>query len=155
MKFLSKRSFGVQDFALIYREEEFSFDTEPVQKGVGLSISVNDLFLELNDKGQIWYVWGLCPIFEYQNTNQFPDKYVNLGVFALFEGSTPGISYSLTGEERWPMYVNKEENFVCIGNPKIGERLPIQFAPGCFIVFDGEEIIAIWLKPKNPISNLR
>lgn len=36
---------------------------------------VNDLQLEIDHEGKIMFVWGLCPLIQYEETNEFPIKY--------------------------------------------------------------------------------
>lgn len=139
-----------QKCVLIYFEEEYSFDTE-LHDGGFTSIMVNDLQLEIDDEGKIEYIWGLCPLIEYKETNEAPEQYESSSLVALLDKPPiPGISYRINEKERWPIYINKEKGLVCIGNPKVERKKMIEFVPNCAIAtLEGQEIIAIWLTPKD------
>jgi hypothetical protein len=75
MKFLIQEPQEDQNFSLVYRPEDYSFDVEP-HDGTGFtSIMINDLQLEIDDEGKIIYVWGLCPLIQYKETEEVPRKY--------------------------------------------------------------------------------
>lgn len=150
MKFLIQKNKTTQTFALVYREEDYSFDIEPHDGSGFTSIMINDLQLEIDDEGKIIYVWGLCPLIKYEETNEAPKSYESTSLVALLDKSPiPGVSYRLNEKERWPIYINKKKGWVCIGNPKINGKQMIEFVPNCIATLENQEITAIWLKPKN------
>lgn len=119
MKFLIHKSETTQKFSLFYREEDYSFDSEPHDGSGFTSIMINDLQLEINDEGKIIYVWGLCPLIKYEETNESPKNYKSNSLVALLDTlPIPGISYRLNEKERWPIYINKKKGWVCIGKSK-------------------------------------
>jgi hypothetical protein len=150
VKFLIQESQTNQNFTLIYRKEDYSFDTEP-HDGTGFtSIMINDLQLEMDDQGRIIYVWGLCPLIKYAETNEIPKNYKSGSLVAfLNKPPVPGISYRLNEDRRWPIYLNKKKGWVCLGTPCIKDRQLIEFAPNCIAAIDGQELIAVWLHPKE------
>ena len=149
MKFLIQKNKTIQRFTLVYREEDFSFDIEPHDGSGFTSIMINDLQLEIDDEGKVIYVWGLCPLIKYEETNEIPKNYESTGLVALLDKPPiPGISYRLNEKERWPIYINKKKGWVCIGNPKINGKQMIEFVPNCVAALEDQEITAIWLKPK-------
>lgn len=151
MKFLvQKKSKTDLKYSLVYREEDYSFDIEPLICNGYTSIMINDLQLEIDDEGKIVYVWGLCPLIKYQETDMVPKNYESANLVALLNKSPiPGISYRLNENERWPIYINKQKGWVCIGNPdSIGEK-NIEFLHDCIAVLEKQEIVAIWLKPQK------
>ncbi|MGC1877911.1 MAG: hypothetical protein WA347_05260 [Rhabdochlamydiaceae bacterium] len=150
MKFLIQKSEITQKFSLVYREEDYSFDIEPHDESGFTSIMVNDLQLEIDDEGKIIYVWGLCPLIKYEETNETPENYESNSLVALLgKPPIPGISYRLNEKERWPIYINKKKGWVCVGNPKINGKQMIEFVPNCIATLQDQEITAIWLKPKD------
>jgi hypothetical protein len=150
MKFLVQKSQTDQNFSLVYRKEDYSFDIEPHDNSGFTSIMINDLQLEIDEEGKIIYVWGLCPIIKYKETNEIPKNHKQGSLIALLDKPpTPGISYKLNEKERWPIYVNKKERRVCIGDPKIENKQLIEFAPGCIATIDDQMLVAVWLHPKN------
>ena len=111
---------------------------------------INDLQLEIDHEGKIMYAWGLCPLIKYEEIDEFPLKYKSGSLVALLDKPPiPGISYRLNEKERWPIYINKKKGWVCIGNPKNNAKEMIEFAPNCIASLKDQEIIAIWLKPRD------
>ena len=150
MEFCVQKSQKYQNFSLVYRNEDYSFDIEPYDGSGFTSIMINDLQLEINDEGKVIYVWGLCPLLEYKETEVAPQKYSTYSLVAqLDKPPTPGVSYRLNEDSRWPIHINKKRGWICIGNPKIKNNRLIEFAPDCIATMDGQELIAIWLRPKN------
>lgn len=151
MKFLIKKiNEKSKKFSLVYREEDFSFDIEPHNDNGFTSIMINDLQLEIDEEGEIIYVWGLCPLIKFKETNVTPKNYKSSSLVALFEKPpNPGISYRLNEKERWPIYINKKEGWICIGNLETNENQMVEFIPNCIASLSNQEIKAIWLKPKN------
>jgi hypothetical protein len=149
VKFLIEKLQLDQRFSLVYREEDYSFDIEPLSGSGDASIMINDLQLEIDHEGKIIYVWGYCPLIKYEETDEFPKKYKTQSLVALLERPPiSGISYRINENERWPIYINKKKGWVCIGNPVANEKQMIEFAPNCIAVLENQEIVAIWLKPK-------
>ena len=150
MKFLIQEPQEDQNFTLVYRDEDYSFDREP-HDGIGFaSIMINDLQLEINDEGKVMYVWGLCPLTQYKETQEVPQKYKPHSLVALLDKSpTPGISYRLNEDCRWPIYINKGKKWICLGNPGTKDKRLIEFAPNCIATMDGQELIAVWLYPEK------
>jgi hypothetical protein len=150
MKFLIKEPQKDLNFSLVYRDEDYSFDIEPLDGRGFTSIMINDLQLEIDYEAKIIYVWGYCPIFKYQETEEYPQEYQSQSLVALLDKPPiPGISYRLNEKERWPIYINKKKGWVCIGNPKINGKQMIEFVPNCVATLEDQEITAIWLKPKD------
>jgi len=139
-----------QNFSLVYRAEDYSFDIEPLEGTGDASIMINDLQLEIDYEGKIMYVWGLCPLVKYEKTNEFPSAYqIGRLVAVLDTPPTLGVSYRLNENHRWPIYINKKKGWVCLGNPKIKDMCLIEFAPSCIATMDKEELVAVWLHPKK------
>ena len=150
MKFLIQKGETAPRFSLVYREEDYSFDIEPHDGNGFTSIMINDLQLEIDDEGKIIYIWGLCPLIKYEETNETPTNYESNSLVALLDKPPiPGISHRLNENERWPIYINKKKGWVCIGNPKINGKQMIEFVPNCVATLENQEITAIWLKPKD------
>lgn len=150
MKFNIQKSQSDRHFSLIYREAEFSFDSEPHDGSGFASIMINDLQLEIDDKGCIIYVWGLCPLIKYEETSKVPRDYSSNSLVAVLDKPPiPGISYCLNEKNRWPLYINKGQGWVCIGDPNIQDKPMVEFVPHCIAVLDDEEIVTLWLKPQT------
>jgi hypothetical protein len=148
--------FFVQDpqedhnFSLVYRTEDFSFDIEPLDGTAETSIMINELQLEIDCQGRIIYVWGLCPLIKYKEATEFPYGYKKASlVFVLDKPHVLGRSYRLNEDRRWPIYINKKKDWVCLGNPTIKDMCLIEFAPKCVVTMNKQELIAVWLHPKQ------
>jgi len=85
MKFLIQKNEIPPTFSLIYREEEYSFNTESHSDDGITSIMVNDLQLEIDDAGKIIYVWGVCPLIKYEETNETPKNFEPNCLVALLD----------------------------------------------------------------------
>ena len=150
MKFLIQDPQKDQNFSLVYRPEDYSFDVEPFDGTGDTSIMINDLQMEIDHEGKIMYVWGLCPLIKYEETGEFPCKYKSASLVAVLDKPLiPGISFRLNKDRRWPIYINRKKGWVCIGDPKIKDKQLIEFAPNCVAAMDGQEFIAVWLHPKK------
>lgn len=155
MKFLVQELQEDQNFTLIYRDEDYSFDIEPYNGTGFTSIMINDLQLEIDDKGKIIYVWGLCPLIQHKETKEVPQKYKTRSLIVLLDKPlVPGISHRLNIGDRWPTYINKREGWVCLGNPEIKDKQLVEFAPCCVATIDNQKLIAIWLQPEELPKNL-
>lgn len=135
-----------KNFSLIYREEEYSFDIEPSQEAGFVSIMINNLYLEINEKGEVLYLWGLCPLLNYKEISNQPQNFQSYNLkISLDEELIPGLSYRLNSSGNWPIYVNKKSKWVCIGDPNLKGKKLIEFAPDSVASLDQEKLMAIWL----------
>ncbi|MDE3046710.1 MAG: hypothetical protein KGJ02_08760 [Verrucomicrobiota bacterium] len=150
MKFLIQEPQENRNFSLVYRPRDYSFDIEPLDGSGDTSIMVNDLQLEIDHEGKIMYVWGLCPLIKYEETDEFPLKYQTGSLVAVLDGPpVPGISYRLNEDHRWPIYINKKKGWVCIGDPEIKDKQLVEFAPNCVATITSQELTAVWLHPEK------
>ncbi len=150
MKFLIQEPQEDQNFLLVYRDEDYSFDREPHDETGFTSIIINDLQLEIDNEGKILYVWGLCPLIKYTETEEAPRKYKAHSLVALLDKPpVPGISYRLNQNQRWMVYINRKKGWICVGNPETKDKQLIEFAPNCIATMDGQELIAVWLHPEK------
>ena len=150
MKFIIKKHEKIHNYSILYRSEDLSFDAEPLEEGGITSIMINDLQLQINEKGEIIYVWGYCPLFKHEETNQAPKNYESNTLIAVLDKPLiPGVSYRLNEDERWPIYINNKKEWICIGNPNTKGKKMIEFVPNCIATMDGQDLIAIWVHPKD------
>lgn len=150
MKFLIEKSQKKQNFSLIYRNNDHSFDIEPHTGSGFTSIMINDLQLEIDEDGKICCVWGFCPLIIYEETNEIPQNYQSNDLVVILEKTpTAGVSQRLNEDRRWPIYINKKKGWVCIGDPEAKSKQMVEFAPGCVAAMIGQNLFAIWLHPEN------
>jgi hypothetical protein len=149
MRFLIKEPHQDQNVHLIYRAYEYSFDVEPFEGGGITSIMIDFLQLEIDDEGRVLYVWGYCPLIEYEETSRFPKKHTKYSLYVdVGKPLVPGISHRINQNNPWPICINKKRGWICLGNPEIKGYQLVEFAPDCVAVLDGENLIAVWLHPK-------
>lgn len=131
---------------LVYRRTDRSFDVEPrPERGVA-ALLVNDVQIEIDEDGRVVYVWGLCPHESW--------KAATLGTPAAKPGRlqyvggqvVPGVSKRVNTDERWVVGHDASSRWLCIGDESAqGET--IAFAPGAVAVLDGDDLVALWLRP--------
>jgi len=150
MKFIIQEPQEDQNFSLVYRPEDYSFDIDPLDGTGDTSIMINDLQLEIDHEGKIMYVWGLCPLTKCKEIDEFPFKYKAGSLVALLDKPPIlGISYRLNEDSLWPIYINNKKGWVCLGNPTTKNKELIEFAPNCVATMEGQELIGVWLHPKE------
>jgi len=137
-------------FQLVYREAEHSFLAVPKPSGGITSVLVNDLQLEVDDRGTVLYAWGLFPHAEKCiPTTLLPPTTRRLRLrFIPDEDWTPGVSTRLN-KQPWDVFANRSDGWVAVGTPETPPNSEaIEFAPNSIAILDGDSIVAIWLKPK-------
>ena len=73
MKFRTvSRTDVVPNNILVYRADEFSFDTEPAPVAGFTSVLFNDLNLEVDGSGRIISVWGVCSYMTWKPASLAP-----------------------------------------------------------------------------------
>ena len=157
MKFTLGDKRTKESFSVIYQEEEYSFDVVPAQESGYVSIMINNINLEINDRGEVLYLWGLCPLLNCKETYRQPQNFhrhklkVSLGKELI-----PGISYRLNSSNEWPICVNKKSNWICIGDSYLEGKEMIEFAPNCVASLEEGNLKAIWVHlEKLPELNFR
>lgn len=147
MKFVLEKAQPNGSGTLVYRPESFAFDVLPRPSNAVGSVLVNDLELEVDHGGTVLCVTGLCPHPGWQPTD-FPPPLARPGVLRVSSTSdwVPGISKRLTAPYAWPMSVNRNVGYVCVGNAR-AHGANLECAPGCIAVVDSETLVALWLRP--------
>ena len=132
---------------LVYRVEDFAFDTEKKAKCNSItSVLINEIQLELDNEGYALFVWGLSPFPAWESTEIAPPRGRNGVLRMVGEDLVPGVSIRVNKAERWKVWANQSEGYVCVGDPEhYGEA--IQFAPGAIAVLVQDHLVALWLKP--------
>ena len=144
----SNAAAGMPSGALIYRADEYSFDTEPAAIGAFTSATIDYLSLELDSHGKIVSVWGLCPhnrwigasltvpMAEHGDIVLVPDS-------PLVPGGSMGIG------SKWPVLVDRSSGWVCVrGDPAAYTATNI--LPGVIVELSRQgDIASVWLKPQS------
>jgi len=149
MKFIEKADKNNKRFVLEYCEESGVFVTNPRQELGHTSILVNYLEIEIDHEGSLLYARGLCPLVIAESTNKFPRRFMQKQLKIITEREiTPGISLRVNNEHTWPIYLNHNEGWICIGSPDYTEDWLIEFAPSTVATVKDGNLIALWLKPR-------
>jgi hypothetical protein len=134
---------------LVYREDEYSFDTEPRSENGVASLLLNDVQLEVDEEGRVLYVWGLCAHTAWAETDTEAPPAQPGVLRAAGITLAAGISKRINNNDPWPATVNRRGRWVCLGDPEIRTGQCVSFAPGSRAVLLDGEIKALWLHPKQ------
>lgn len=146
MKFLIDDSNEIGQQQLIYIEEECSFYTEVVSGRIDIEVVINKISLFVVDN-KIIDLSGFCGFNEWiKSKHQVPEY--NKGILKVEHNLEYGFAYGIKDED-FPIYVNPQTGWVCIGNPeKLGNA--VEFINNCVAVIDDDkEFISLWLKPQS------
>lgn len=139
--------------AVVYRDNEFSFDVEPVPTRGLTSFLLNDLSLEVDKDGNLISIWGLCPYPAWRRGEiQLPNP---IRAAVKIRTDLPilgGISISLNHGDRWPILYDKESGWILIRKSRKGDVF-VEFLAGAIlgISTDGE-LNSLWLKAKENLD---
>ena len=116
-----------------------------------MSVLVNELQLEVDEENRVLYAWGLCPSTMWRPTRAMPPPALQQVLEVVTEKQMiPGVSLQVN-QERWPVAVNAERGWVCVGDAEAGGsgETPVEFAPGTIAVLAGDRLRAVWLHPQS------
>lgn len=131
---------------LIYRPDEHSIDVEPRPEQGVASLLVNDVQIEVDEGGNLIYVWGLCWHESWKPARLDPPtaapgllRYVGAEV-------VPGISRRLNAGSHWLVSYDASSRWLCVGDESSGGEA-VEFAPGSVAVLNEAQLVALWLRP--------
>jgi len=138
-----------ESFALVYRAEECSISPDPFPGGGEASLLINDVNLELDNRSRVLYAWGYCPLVRATATTEKPKRgRVAMLSANLEEALVPGSSLRLNTADRWPVYLNDEVGWICIGEPRVpAHAIWVEFASATVAALIDAEIRALWMRP--------
>jgi hypothetical protein len=117
------------------------------------SFQINSLQLAADENGEIYYPYGYFPLVHYRETDTLPPATNNSGaLFAATETGEliPGIAYAVGGKNDWPLWINKQGGWACLGEPGLNQRVDvIEFAANSVAVLAGSRLVAVWLHPES------
>src|SRR5512144_2808725 len=128
---------------LVYRDQEYSFDTEPRPKTCGASFTVNELELMLDDERQqrVLFVEGYCPHPGWRpSVLRPPGARPGLLRGRIGRPITAGCAIAVhSRDDRWPVLVDERSGWVRLGqgSPDTDQE-GVQFAPGAIAILDGD-----------------
>lgn len=149
MKFSIEYTSNIEPRKIIYRIDEWSFDTEPTVQETNFDVVINKLNLTaIDDDNKIVQVWGFCGLDKKMKSSyEVPER--KKGVLKVLDDLPSGVGSFSINKEDVPMYVNVQSGWVCIGNPeKKGNA--VEFINNCVAVIDdNRDFVSLWLKPET------
>jgi hypothetical protein len=147
VKFESVPTGQIPNRAIVYRAHEFSFDVEPTPIRGFTSFLVNELSLEVDEKGDLLSIWGLCPHPGWQRDAVHPPEAPRGAVKISADSElSRGISLSLNKGNRWPAVYDDASGWLAVGYPNEA-RVFVEFVSGAILgLSDKGEFRSLWLK---------
>jgi len=148
MEFSIDYTADVQQKSLMYDVEECAFYTNPSVNEINFDIVLNKLNLTtVDDDNKIVQLWGFCGYKEWINAKYNVPK-SRTGALKIIETLEGGLAYKISNED-FPVYVNKQSGWICIGNPE-EKGNAVEFITGCVAVInDDKNFVSLWLKPQS------
>lgn len=148
MRFKTKKISNKEKKTLLYIEEDYSFDMGINCETIGVSVLINEISLDINEKNEIISVWGFCPLINCLHTKCFPEFIQKkLLLVDSFNRPPPGVSIRYNDNTRWKVYHNIEKGWICVGDPNSIDCVSIEFLPNCVVSLKDTELKSLWLKP--------
>jgi len=162
MSFTVDMTQPLTETTLIYRAGDYAFDSDPHPADCAYAIGVNEVELMMNDEDdrgeyRVVFVMGYCPYFGWQSTKLEPPHAHRGVLYYIAEGGilVPGITLGVTSlESRWPVFADLEGGWVCLG-PHETQGMAVEFAPGCVAILRENELVALWLHPRELPEEVR
>jgi hypothetical protein len=147
MKFSFQFKNEFKKINLFYLKDEYSFYSESQIKGIDCYLALNYLCLVVV-RGFVVEVSGFCPHKSWIRSNTcVPD--FRAGKLSLLNAFDTGFSYGINDDEDWPIYINAQTGWLCVGDP-IVSGIAVEFTKVCVAVIgDQQDFLALWLKPQN------
>lgn len=149
MKFIIKYGPSIEQRVLTYIQEECSFNMEPFVENYDFELVLNKLTLSIIDDIVV-QVTGFCGYREWIKSIYQVPQYKK-GSLGVEHNLNYGLAYVISDNDdyEYPIYVNVQTGWVCIGNPeKKGDA--VEFINNCVAVIDDDnDFVALWLKPKE------
>ena len=146
MKFIVEYGSAIERRLLTYIPEECSFDMEPIVSKIDFELILNKLSLSVVNN-RIIQLWGFCGLDKSMKSNYTVPEYRS-GILKVEHNFKYGLADGINDED-FPVYVNTQTGWVCIGEPeKLGNA--VEFIDNCAAVIGiDKEFISIWLKPQS------
>ena len=135
---------------LVYRAQDYAFDTEPRPSNCPYAAGVNDVELMVDDESRVVYVTGYCPHLGWKPMTLRPPASSRGSLFLNVEQElVPGQTVGVTARDsRWPVFVDPASGWVCLGAPEQRGHA-VEFVTGCLAVLQDERLVALWLHPAH------
>jgi len=151
MKFHIKRAKSPLKGTVVYRSEEFAFDTVPSPSDGHTTIVLDDINLEVDEGQRVIGIWGLCPHTRWKEHSLTPPEATNGELFVRTE--TPlhhGVARRLTPVgQHLDTFVDRTSGWIKVNHlpqPKTAVRV---LENAIVELDDACEVSALWIKPGN------
>jgi hypothetical protein len=160
MKFEWNQTASPLDGELLYRQAEYSIDfkvasNELLAERVGgagnTSLAFTTLQIEVGiERRELLYPWGLFPNTRWQIGHLSLPVFQNGRVRVISEGIElqSGVSISIPNCVAWPIVWDRVSGWICFGLALSSNSVAIEYAKGAAVVIAGDQIVALWLRPK-------
>jgi hypothetical protein len=132
------------DKAIDFKNKNYNYT------GIGLSLMINDVYIELDEGGFIMGVRGYCPRTEWIPRMLIPPV-AHPGVlrYVDFNRLTPGVSHSMTSNCRWPVLFDQDLKWLCFSNDQPAIQ-SIGVSEDVIISLDGRSrLVQLWVRLLN------
>lgn len=148
MKFKIEYTGVAEERMLTYNIEECSFDIEPIVQEICFDIVVNNLNLTVVNDNKVIQVWGLCGIATWMKSDCKVPQSVK-GTLQVIDDLECGVGSYKVNKEDFPVYINNQTGWVCIGNPEKSGNA-VEFINNCVAVIDKDgDFVSLWLRPQT------
>lgn len=146
----------------IYNIEDYAFDFQGLPPGSGQSLMMNTLQLAFElSQLRILYAWGYNPYVNWKLMKSPTPIFKSGQLFFEFDSEDkndlfPGVGFDIKKDFEWPIYININSGWVCIGDPEAKSHTEaVEFATDTIAVLDNGELEALWIKPKNLLEDFK
>lgn len=132
---------------VLYRKDEYSFNTNPWLNELDFDITLNTITLTVIDS-KVVQLNGFCGLSNLQETQCAP-PICQKGLLRVVDSE---YYISKSGSSRinnidMPLFINHKTDWLCIGYPN-KEGIAVEFIDNCIFVIDkNQEFIALWIHP--------
>jgi hypothetical protein len=115
-------------------------------------LTINEIQISLGKDNICVEILGYCPFREWKinNSIKLPSYTNDKQLQAVIDFDTlPGCGYEVHDQGiRWPISVNKQSGWVCIGDPLVRKEAS-EFIDNCVAIVKDHKLLALWLRPQT------
>jgi hypothetical protein len=139
--------------SLVYRRDEYSFDTLPCDSGIFTSVLLDDLEIELEASGRVIEIRGLCPYPSWEaRTLVAPEAKPGSLRLVCDQPLEKGVSYRLNEERYLPVLFDERTGWVQVKGEQAASEAVAIFPGVIFELTDQGEVSSLWLRPTFEIE---
>ncbi len=150
--FREKQNGNIQSSHLVYLPDDYSLITQPCLPESNFCVMINRLSLTIDKHHRIIDLGGVfghlgCWI----KKKLLVPPYVP-GELKIIGNLKSGYSYRYSedayGQEEWPVYIDQETGWLCVGDPEQTGSEAVEFINNCVAVVNHSHLKALWLRPR-------